>query len=85
MSKEISNSENVRNLKKRKILRYFIIVFSIVTIITSVLSLVYGISVLFSFVSFIITSILMRIKDNIPINKQDDLKEVRKMLNKSKK
>ena len=85
MSKKISNDENIKNLKKRKILRYFLIFFSIVTIVSSLLSLIYGLTIYIPLASFIITTILNKVRDSIVINKKDDLKDVRKMLNKSKK
>ena len=84
MSK-ITNDENIRNLKRRKILRIIIIIFSILTIVTSLLSLFMNISILFPILSFLITTILMKYRDSIEINKKDDLKDVRKLLNKSKK
>ena len=85
MSNKISNDENIRNLKKRKILRWIIIVFSIVTIVLSLLSLIVQLNFIFPLITFIITSILMRVRDNTPINKKDDLADVRKIVNKSKK
>lgn len=85
MSNKISNDENIRNLKKRKILRWIIIGFSIVTIVLSLLSLIIQLNFIFPLITFIITSILMRVRDNTPINKKDDLADVRKIVNKSKK
>lgn len=85
MSNKISNDENIRNLKKRKILRWIIIGFSIVTIVLSLLSLIVQLNFIFPLITFIITSILMRVRDNTPINKKDDLADVRKIVNKSKK
>lgn len=85
MNKKITNDENIKNLKRRKILRIIIIIFSILTIITSLLSLFMNVSLLFPIIAFIITTLLMKYRDSIEINKKDDLKDVRKMLNKSKK
>ena len=85
MDKKISSDENITNLKKRKILRYIIIFFSLVTIVTSLLSIIFGVSFVFALISLVITTILMKIRDGILINKKDDLKDVRKLLNKSKK
>lgn len=85
MEKKLSNAENISNLKKRKILRYIIIFFSLATIVTSLLTLIFGVSVIFALISFVITTILMKVKDNIKVNKRDDLEDVRKVLNKSKK
>ncbi len=85
MEKKISNAENVKNLQKRKILRYLIIFFSLLTIATSLLSLIYGLNFLIPIIPFVITTILMKIRDGVVINKKDDLKEIRKVLNDSKK
>ena len=85
MNKKISNDENIKNLKKRKILRIIIIIFCLITIALAVSSLIFNISFIFPLLSFIITHILINIKDKIIINKKDDLKEIRKVLNKSKK
>ncbi len=85
MDKKISNDQNIKNLKTRKILRYIIIAFSILTIVLSLLSIFNYISFIFPLITFIITTILMRKRDNTIINKVDDLSDVRKALNKSKK
>ena len=85
MSKIISNDENIRNLKKRKILRIIIIVFALATIVLSLASIIFKISILFPLLSFVITHILMSAKEKIIINKKDDLDSVRKLLNKNKK
>lgn len=85
MAKKLSNDENIKNLKKRKILRIAIIVFCILTIAFSVLTLVIKTSVIIPIVTFIIAKILIKIRDNTEINKKDDLKDVRKVLSKSKK
>ena len=85
MKKKITNDENIKNLKKRKVLRIVIIFFSILTVILSICSLTFKISIIFPILSFVITHILMRIKDKILINKTDDLKSYRKVLNKNKK
>lgn len=85
MNKKISNDENIKNLKKRKILRIIIIIFCLITIALAVSSLIFNISFIFPLLSFIITHILINIKEKIIINKKDDLKEIRKVLNKSKK
>ena len=85
MSNKLSNDENIKNLKKRKILRWFIIGFSIITIVLSLMSLIFQVNLIFALIAFIITSILMRVRDNTKINKKDDLADVRKIVNKSKK
>ena len=81
----ISNDENIKNLKKRKILRIIIIFFSLITIVLSILSIIYNINFIFPVISFIITHILIKIREKTLINKKDDLDYVRKELKKSKK
>lgn len=85
MSKTISNDENIRNLKIRKILRIVIIIFSLITIGLSILSIIYSINIIYPLLAFILTHILMKIRDNTVINKKDDLENIRNMLNKNKR
>ena len=85
MNKKISNDENIRNLKIRKILRIIIIISALITIALSLLSIIYSINIIFPIIAFILTHILMKIRDNIVINKKDDLDNIRNMLNKNKK
>lgn len=85
MNKKISNDENIRNLKIRKILRIIIIISALITIALSLLSIIYSINIIFPIIAFILTHILMKIRDNTVINKKDDLDNIRNMLNKNKK
>ena len=85
MDKRISNDENIRNLRKRKILRIVIIILALITIILSLASIIFNINLIFPIISFIITHVFIRIREKTIINKNDDLKEVRKLLNKNKK
>ena len=85
MNKKISNDENIRNLKKRKILRAFIIIFCILTIILAFLNLFYDVSIFFAIGTFVIVIILNKTRDNIFINKRDDLEEIREEIKKIKK
>ena len=55
MNRKISNDENIKNLKKRKIIRIFIIIFAILTIILSILTIALNISLLFPVLTYIIT------------------------------
>ena len=85
MKKTISNDENIRNLRRRKILRIVVIVLALVTIFLSLASIFLNISFIFPLIAFIITHFILKYRDKIEINKKDDLDSVRKLLNKNKK
>lgn len=74
---KLTNDQNIKNLKKRKILRYFIIVFGITTIILAILALVIKLNFIFSLVSFIIMTILTKKRESIPIKISKDLEMIR--------
>lgn len=82
---KISNDENIKNLKKRKVLRIIIIIFCILTIASCILSLIIGLNLLVPIALFIITKVLISVREKTVINKKDDLKYYRKVLNNSKK
>lgn len=81
----ISNDENIKNLKIRKVLRIVIIILSIVTIILSIASIFSYVNLIFPIISFIITHSLLKVRDKIKINKKDDLQYIRKKIDKNKK
>jgi len=83
--KKISNDENIKNLKKREYLRITIIFFAFLTIALAVANLFFNINLIFALSTFLIYVILNKIRDNIVINKKDDLKEVRNEIEKNKK
>lgn len=85
MSNKISNDENIKNLKLRKIYRWLIIFWSLVTIVLSILCLVIGISFVFPLITFIISTVFQKLRDNTKINKKDELSYVRKELEKPSK
>ncbi len=85
MSVRISNDENIANLKKRKILRYFMIFFDALTLVLAVLCLVFGISFIFPLITYIIAVILANIRKKTIINKPNDIYEVEVELEKAKK
>ncbi len=82
---KISNDENIKNLKKRKVLRIIIIIFCILTIASCILSLIIGLNLLVPIALFIITKVLISVREKTVINKKDDLKYYRKVLKNSKK
>ena len=85
MSKKLSNDENIRNLRKRKILRIVVMICAVITMILSFATIFYNLNLLFPLIAFLITHFLLKYREKIEINKKDDLKDVREMLNKSKK
>lgn len=84
---KLTNDENIKNLKKRKILRYLIIFFGVVTIVLAILALTIKLSFVFSLVSFIIMTVLTKKRESIPIKIHKDLeiKRIKNTLEKHKK
>lgn len=85
MEKKLTNDQNIYNLNKRKWLRRLIIAFCLITIFLILLYFVFNISIIFALISFIITQILKKIRDDTPINKNDDLDVIRKEMKKVSK
>lgn len=84
---KLTNDENIKNLKKRKVLRYLIIVFGIITIVLAILALTIKLSFIFSLIAFIIMTMLTKKRDSIPIKIHKDLemKRIENALKKQKK
>ena len=74
---KLTNDQNIKNLKTRKILRIFIIIFGLLTIILAFLSLTIKLGIGYSLVAFIIMTILTRKREKIPINRNKDLETKR--------
>lgn len=85
MKKMLTNDENIKNLKKRKILRLLIILFAILTIVFSLLNLFFQVSLVFALIAFVVTTILDKVRTNIEIIKKDEMEDVRKEIRKTKK
>ena len=88
---ELTNDQNIENLKKRKYLRILIIIFSLITILFAALSLVteifnlgFKFSFIFALLTYIITLLLTKKRNSIAIKKNDKLEEVRREINKNK-
>lgn len=87
---KITNDQNIKNLKARKILRYLIIIFGLVTIVLAILSLTIKLSFVFSLISFVIMTLLTKKRESIEIKRSKTLeskiieKELRKQKNKKK-
>ena len=84
---KLTNDQNIKNLKARKILRYFIILFGLVTIVLAILSLVIKLSFIYSLISFVIMTILTKKRESIPIkiSKSLESKRIEKAMNNQKK
>ncbi len=83
---KLTDDQNIKNLKTRKILRRFIMVFCILTIVLAILSLTIKLNAIFPLISFIISTILIKKRENIPIriNENLELKRIEKAMNKQK-
>ena len=84
---KLTNDQNIKNLKSRKILRRCIIIFGILTIVLAVLSLVVKLSFIYSLVSFVIMTILTKKRESIPIkvSKTIETKRIEKVMKKQKR
>lgn len=85
MGKQLTNDENIKNLKKRETLRILIIVFSLITIMLTLANLFYKLNIVFALISFVIVQILNRMRAKTPIIKNDEFASIRKEIEKSKK
>ena len=74
--KVLTNDENLENYKKRKILRWAIIVFGILTITLAMLSLTIKLGVGYALIAFIIMTILTKVRESIPLKNNDEEKEL---------
>lgn len=84
---KLTNDQNIKNLKTRKILRILIIIFGILTINLAILSLTVKLGFGYSLVSFIIMTILTKKRESIPIkiSKDIEIKRIEKLMKKKKK
>lgn len=74
--KVLTNDENLENYKKRKVLRWAIIVFGIITITLAMLSLTIKLGVGYALIAFIIMTVLTKIRESIPLKDNDEEKEL---------
>ena len=81
-NKKITNDENISNLKKRKILRYLIITFSLITMGFAIadLFLQQTLLLILAIICLIITTALNKYRDSLTIIKKDELKEIREAI-----
>ena len=68
--KKLRNEEKYLNYKKRKILRTLIIIFSIVTLILAVLSLLKVIDIVWAIILFVFSHILLKYRETIIVNEK---------------
>jgi len=64
MSK-ITNDEKLKRVKQRKVLKYFIIFFGLITVILAIFSLITKISPIYALISFIIEVILSKYREKL--------------------
>ena len=67
----VDNDINLKNYKKRKVLRIFIIIFGILTITLSVLSLTIKLGAGYALIAFIVMSILTKLRNNTSLIDKD--------------
>lgn len=84
---KLTNDQNIKNLKTRKILRILTIIFGILTIALAILSLTVKLGFGYSLVAFIIMTILTKKRESIPIkiSKDIEIKRIEKLMKKKKK
>lgn len=83
---KLSNDENIKNLKKRELLRILMIIFSLLTIVLAFLNLFDKVNIVFALFSFVITVILKRVRESTEIiRKDDDIDAIKKEIDDYKK
>ncbi len=71
--KKFTNDEKYDAYKKRKILRIFIIVFGIATIVLAILSLILKFSCIYAVGTFLIMSLLNKYRDSLSFNNKKEV------------
>ena len=85
VSKELTNDENLANLKKRKWLRWGIMLFGFATIILAFLNLFEVLHIGFAIGTFVITTIFVKMREKTLINKNEEIVRWDKEIAKAKK
>lgn len=67
MDKKISNDQKIKNLRIRKVLRYFIILFAILTIFLAAYSLFTKFPFYYALIPFFIYTVLKYYRDSLKI------------------
>lgn len=83
---KVDNEINLKNYHKRKVLRIWIIVFGIATLLLSLLSLTIQLGVGYALICFIVMTILTKIRENTELinSKNEKISEKNKKLIKNK-
>lgn len=74
---KLTNDQNIKNLRTRKILRYFIIFFGLLTILLAILSLTVKLGFGYSLAAFVIMTLLTKKRESIPIKVSKDIEAKR--------
>ena len=84
---KLTNDQNIKNLKTRKILRILIIIFGLLTIVLAILSLTIKLGIGYSLAAFIIMTVLTKKRESIPIkiSKGIETKRIEKAMKKVRK
>jgi len=84
--KELTNDENLRNLKRRKIIRYIILPLYFATIVVALADLFaqQTILLLIAILLFLLTVSLDKYRESIPIIKSDELEDDKEEIENSK-
>lgn len=84
---KLTNDQNIKNLKTRKILRILIIIFGLLTIVLAILSLTIKLGIGYSLAAFIIMTVLTKKRESIPIKISKDIetKRIEKAMKKARK
>lgn len=82
---KVDNEINLKNYHKRKVLRIWIIVFGIATLLLSLLSLTIQLGVGYALICFIVMTILTKIRENTELINSKNEKISEKIKKESKK
>ena len=75
---KLNNEQKYEYYKKRKVLRYLIIVLYICVIVLSVCSLVFNISFIYPLLLFIVSAFLVKYRDSLDFKDNKKIQKVRK-------
>ncbi len=77
MKKNISNDANIANFRRRKFLRYGIIITSLMTIILAFLSLTIKLNIIYALVVFLVSVVLQRMFANTELKVSKEVEKKR--------
>lgn len=88
MEKELTNGENVENLRKREKLRIGMLIFSFLTVVFAVLDIIFSntMFLVLAIICFIVANILKRKREKTIIKRRDDYdKKIENIIKSSEK